>query len=212
MQRDPVPPASHQQTRENDLLTVLFFLSGTAALIYQVCWQRLLFGAFGVDMDSITIIVSTFMLGLGLGALAGGKLADKFPYRIIGFFAVIEWGIGLFGLCSPPLIRWVGDAFVASPRPVIALINFALIALPATFMGATLPMLVAHVFRYQRNIGVSIGKLYFMNTFGAAIGAAATGFILFKILTLDQTVIVAVILNFSIGTLVVLNLRAKGTA
>ena len=51
-------------------LIFLFMISGTAALIYQICWQRLLFEGFGVDMESVTIVVSTFMLGLGLGALA----------------------------------------------------------------------------------------------------------------------------------------------
>src|ERR1700722_13354820 len=38
------------------LLHVVFFLSGASALTYQVAWQRLLFGAFGVDVESITII------------------------------------------------------------------------------------------------------------------------------------------------------------
>ena len=62
-------------------LVLLFFVSGIAALIYQVCWQRLLFEAFGVDMESVTIIVSTFMLGLGLGALVGGQSSKPLYYE-----------------------------------------------------------------------------------------------------------------------------------
>jgi hypothetical protein len=49
------------------VLSILFFFSGTAALIYQVMWQRMLFTLFGVDLESITIIVSVFMFGLGIG-------------------------------------------------------------------------------------------------------------------------------------------------
>ena len=64
----------------------LFVVSGAAALIYQVCWQRMLFEGFGVDIESVTIIVSAFMLGLGLGSLAGGELADRFPHRLIALF------------------------------------------------------------------------------------------------------------------------------
>ena len=60
-------------------LVPLFFLSGIAALVYQVCWQRMLFVAFGVDIESVTIIVSTFMFGLGARALLGGELADRYP-------------------------------------------------------------------------------------------------------------------------------------
>ena len=194
------------------MILALFFASGMAALIYQVCWQRLLFGAFGVDMDSITIIVSTFMAGLGVGALAGGALADAFPHRILPLFAAAEWGIGLFGLASPLLIPWVGDLFVAAPRPIVALANFALVSVPATLMGATLPMLVAHVYREHRNVGVSVGTLYFANTLGAALGAGVTGFVLFNVLSLDHTIFVAVSLNVAVGALVLWRMRAEAPA
>ena len=96
------------------LLVSVFFLSGVSALIYQVAWQRLLFGAFGVDVESVTIIISTFMLGLGCGALAGGKLADRFPGHLILMFALSEFGIGLFGLVSPALILWIGGMIYRS--------------------------------------------------------------------------------------------------
>ena len=54
------------------LLCVLFFFSGFPALIYQLTWQRSLFRIFGVNTESVTIVVTAFMLGLGLGSLAGG--------------------------------------------------------------------------------------------------------------------------------------------
>ncbi len=192
-------------------ILALFFASGTAALIYQICWQRLLFGAFGVDMDSITIIVSTFMLGLGLGALAGGALADRRPGHILPMFAAAEFGIALFGLASPQLIPWVGELFVAASRPVVATVNFALVSLPATLMGATLPMLIAHLYRSERNIGVSTGQLYFMNTLGAAVGAGATGFVMFRFLTLDQAIYIAAAINAAVGAGVLLGLRGRSS-
>src|SRR5262252_1855291 len=58
------------------LLCVLFFFSGFPALIYQLTWQRSLFRIFGVNMESVTIVVTAFMLGLGLGSLAGGWLTE----------------------------------------------------------------------------------------------------------------------------------------
>src|SRR5262249_3160615 len=73
---------SHRQTardRRMLLLTgILFFASGFAALLYQIAWQHALFGWYGVDLDSVSTIVSVFMLGLGFGAMIGGWLADHF--------------------------------------------------------------------------------------------------------------------------------------
>lgn len=195
--------------RAERLLLGVFFLSGVSALIYQVAWQRLLFGAFGVDIESITIVVSTFMLGLGCGALAGGQLADRMGHRTIELFALCELGIGLFGLASPLLISAVGERFLQSSLPVIAAVNFMLILLPASFMGATLPMLVAHLFRGNANVGVSIGKLYWSNTMGAALGALAAGALLFQHLTLNQSIYLAAAGNVIVAGVVYLA-RAKG--
>ncbi len=184
------------------LLLTVFFLSGVSALIYQVAWQRLLFGTFGVDIESITIVVSTFMLGLGCGALAGGQLADRMGHRTVELFALCELGIGLFGAASPFLIPAVGARFLQSSLPVIAAVNFLLILVPASLMGATLPMLVAHLFRGNANVGVSIGKLYWSNTMGAALGALAAGVLLFQHLTLDQSIYLAAAGNFIVASVI----------
>jgi hypothetical protein len=52
---------------------LLFFLSGFPALLYQIVWQRALFTIYGVNVESVTVIVTIFMIGLGLGSLAAGN-------------------------------------------------------------------------------------------------------------------------------------------
>ena len=59
----------------------VFLCSGFAALLYQMIWQRLLTLFGGADVYSVTLIVSAFMAGLGLGSLAGGHLADRLTLR-----------------------------------------------------------------------------------------------------------------------------------
>ena len=59
------------------VLCVLFFFSGFPALIYQLIWQRELFLIFGTNIELVTIVVTAFMLGLGLGSLAGGWLSKR---------------------------------------------------------------------------------------------------------------------------------------
>ncbi len=182
-------------------LAPIFFLSGVAALVYQICWQRLLFVSFGIDIESVTIIVSSFMLGLGAGALAGGWIADRLPARLLFLFAACELGIGLFGLASPPLIPALGDLFVQSPRPVVALVNFLLLLVPTSLMGATLPLLVTDTVRRDCGVGVSVGRLYFVNTLGATTGALAIAMGGFRYFDLATAIQGAAAINFLVAAL-----------
>lgn len=190
-------------------LVPLFLMSGAAALVYQVAWQRLLFQAFGADIESVTVIVSVFMLGLGCGALAGGALADRFPERTLVLFALLELATGVFGLWSPSLIRAASAFEINDSLAEVAAVNFLLLLPPTTLMGATLPILVAHVVRLNRNVGVSIGTLYFANTLGAATGAAVAGFIALYYVGLGATIQCAAALNVTISATAMLVLRPK---
>ncbi|MCC7285114.1 MAG: fused MFS/spermidine synthase [Burkholderiaceae bacterium] len=165
-----------------------FFLSGFAALVYQVAWQRLLFVVVGVDIESVTIVVSTFMLGMGVGAVLGGWIADRVAGRILVAFCLAEIAIACYGLVSVGLLVGSAEAFSGLSRPAAALLCFGLLLIPTVCMGATLPMLVAHAFRSTRHIGVSTGTLYFVNTLGAACGALAVGFLLLYWFDLRQVV------------------------
>jgi hypothetical protein len=181
------------------ILLFLFSFSGVAALIYQVSWQRSLFTLFGVNIESITIVVSNFMLGLGIGALLGGYLAEKLPNRLPFLFLICELMIGLFGLISIYLINWVGNTTVESSLWGISLSIYLLLSIPTLFMGATLPILVTFLHKTLNHIGQSMGLLYFANTIGSAIACFFTTDVLFVLTGLTNSVMVAAILNLIIG-------------
>jgi MFS family permease len=78
-----------------------FFLSGFAALVYQVVWQRMLVAFSGADVYSSTVIIAAFMAGLGIGNLGGGHIADRLPRRkALILFAVAEACIAIFSVLS----------------------------------------------------------------------------------------------------------------
>ena len=183
-------------------LTAIFFISGFSALIYQVCWQRMLFTGFGVDLTSITMIVSVFMAGLGIGAFFGGRIADWFPNKIITIFCLIEMGIGLFGLISYSMIMGLQHTLIHANTFLLGIATFLLLLFPTFLMGATLPLLTSYFNQFITNIGESIGTLYFYNTLGAALGALATGFVLFNYLTRSQSTYLAASLNIFISILI----------
>lgn len=189
-------------------LSVLFFLSGVAALIYQISWQRLLFANLGSDIESVTIIVSVFMLGLGMGALIGGRVADLFPGRTVLIFAIIEIGIGVFGIFSQYIILSIGHFFYASSLAMTAAISFFVLLVPTAFMGATLPILVAFLARRWGNIGAATGHMYSFNTLGAALGSFITGYWLFSVFTLTDVIYIAAAINILVAIVVLIFFRS----
>jgi spermidine synthase len=183
-------------------LSFLFFLSGFAALIYQIVWQRVLFSSFGVNIECVTITVSLFMFGLGIGSLVGGILSKRFLRHSPQLFLLCELGIGLFGLISIPLIEHVSAATLHGTLTEISLAIYALLSFPTIGMGATLPILVGHFNRYYGSIGKSVGVLYFINTVGAAVACFMTADLLFVFFGLQMTVYIAVICNLAVAVLV----------
>src|SRR5262245_15514358 len=102
------------------VLCVLFFFSGFPALIYQLTWQRALFLIFGVNIESVTIVVTAFMLGLGLGSLAGGWLTKRRGIPLLPLLAAIELLTGAFGLASLAIFDRVGELVIGLPLTVTA--------------------------------------------------------------------------------------------
>ena len=193
----------------NLILSTLFFLSGTAALIYQVMWQRMLFTIFGVDLESITIVISVFMFGLGIGGLLGGFIADKLVSSLLVLYMIIESAIALFGFFSSRIIEMLGNTFFSSSEFVTAVVSFAILAFPTILMGATFPILVTHVNLKNQNIGHSVGNLYFANTLGGAVGAFFSGFVLLYTLDIAGAVNRAACLNLIIAILALLMFRRQ---
>lgn len=189
------------------LLQACYFFSGFSALLYQTCWQRLLFISFGTDTDSMTVVISAFMAGLGLGSIAGGYSADKFPKKLILMFFIIETSIGFYGFISMPLIQLVQTHYFTESLLIKTIINFLLMLLPSFMMGSTLPILTKFFLPSDRSIGDAVGKLYFINTFGAAYGALSCTFFFFVFFDIRQTIYIASILNLMIGGVAFLTSR-----
>ncbi len=159
---------------------VLFFFSGFPALLYQIVWQRALFTIYGVNIESVTVIVTAFMLGLGLGSLGGGWLSKRPAMPLLAVFAAIELGISCFGLVSLKIFHAVASFTAGNSALETGIITFAMLLIPTALMGSTLPLLVAHLVRRNGNVGESVGVLYSVNTFGSAIACFLTAYILMR--------------------------------
>src|SRR5437762_4597076 len=89
--------------------SLLFFLSGATGLVYELLWVRVLYQSFGSTIQSVTTVVAAYMGGLGLGAWALGRVADRSQKPAV-LYGWLEIAIGIFGIISPlvlGLAHWV---------------------------------------------------------------------------------------------------------
>jgi spermidine synthase len=200
-QQSPHQPAP----RLLGIISALFFVSGFPALICQLTWQRALFRIFGVNIESVTVIVAAFMLGLGIGSLAGGFISKRRDLPLLLLLAIIETLTGIFGYLSLEIFAKAGDIVLGWPLAATAVAMLSLVLIPTLLMGATLPLLVGYFVRRTGNVGNSLGSLYFINTLGAGLACFLAAFALFPFMGMQGSIYVAVALNAIVaaGALVV---------
>ena len=181
-----------------------FFTSGFAALLYQVVWQRVLFAGFGINVEAVTIVVSAFLAGLGIGSLIGGRLSTRDSRTLLRLFAAIETSIGIYGLASVRLFRGLAEFAPGMSKVASGGLTFMLVLIPTIMMGFTLPLLVSYSVRRSGNVGSSVGQLYFINTAGSALASLAAAAFMMGALGESRSVLVAALLNIGVAGLVLL--------
>lgn len=190
------------------IVCALFFVSGFAALIYQMLWFRHLGFIFGNTVHAATTVVAAFMAGLALGAWIFGRLAHRVRHAV-RLFGALELGVGLYALLMPLLFELLRQAYrwtylhVSDDMSVLTLLRFALafllMLIPTTLMGGTLPLLSEAMLRRRSDFSRRLGWLYGINTLGAVSGVVAAGFFLIPNLGLHGTNQVAIAANGLIG-------------
>ncbi|HEY6488914.1 MAG TPA: fused MFS/spermidine synthase [Terracidiphilus sp.] len=168
--------------------------------MYQIVWQRCLFTIYGVNIQSVTVIVTVFMLGLGLGSLAGGRLSTAMGGRALRYFGAIELSIGVFGLASLHLFRFASSFTAGFSTTITGLATFALLLVPTLLMGSTLPLLVAHLVQRSANVGDSVGSLYSVNTLGSGVACLLASLFYMQWLGESGSVRMAASMNLLVGT------------
>ena len=190
------------------IVYLMFFLSGGAALMYEVIWARSLSLVFGGTHLAVTTVLSVFMGGLALGSYLFGGIVDrvKRPLRLYGY---LELGIALSAVVFVLLMRVYPSVYIylAEGRDqqtqylTFIRIVFAALALivPTTLMGGTLPVLTRFVSHRDTRIGSKLARLYGLNTLGAVAGALTTGFFLLPVYSVSTTILAAIIVNIAVG-------------
>lgn len=190
-------------------LYALLFVSGASSLSFEIIWVRALGLSFGTSVPAVTTVVAAFMMGLALGSLLLGRYADRHP-RPIRLYSLLELGVGSSSVVVSLLLLAGGGAMrglatlATATGPLLPLVRFvvffALLVVPTTLMGATLPVLVRALARARAEARV-MGTLYAVNTAGAVVGVLLPDGLLIPRLGLTQTVLLAASGNLIVSLL-----------
>lgn len=197
---------------------LFFFISGATGLIYEVVWTRLLTLVLGNTHYSVATVLTTFMGGLALGSFFGGRLIDRGGKPLL-IYAFLEGAIGIYCFLVPhfidaslPLFKWTYLNFQDS-YTLTSLFRFgvcgAILLVPASLMGATLPILGKFVSNDPEVIGRDVGTLYAVNTFGAVVGALISAFVLMKLYGVGATIWITAGLNLGIASVILIFFRSQ---
>jgi spermidine synthase len=181
------------------LIAAAFFLSGAAALVYQVAWQRILALQSGVGIYSVAMIVSAFMAGLGVGSQWGGRASARVtPYGALRRFLAIELAIAAFGFLSCTVyydLLYTRAAWLYAEPWRAGLLHFASLFLPTALMGMSLPYLSRAMVTETEGASGTIGVLYGVNLIGAGVGAFLTPWVLIRFVGIRGAVHTAAFAN-----------------
>jgi len=160
-------------------VSVILFLSGCSALLFETLWLRLSGLAFGNSVWSAALILSSFMAGLAVGSAiaARWKLPTARPLRVYAgleiiaiFGCILIFALPLIGTWLRPLFQslWTHQDLLNLLR---FFFSFLILLIPATAMGLTLPVLVEGPVLRWYEFSRTIGVFYGCNTLGAVAGA-----------------------------------------
>ncbi|MDD5307127.1 MAG: fused MFS/spermidine synthase [Deltaproteobacteria bacterium] len=197
------------------LVLLCFVLSGISSLTLEIVWTRMLELVFGATTLAISTVLTCFMGGLALGSWLFGRFADRVRSPL-AFYAVAEGVVGVCALVIPELIEHfypgLNRALVAHAGNsfwLFSVLRFfavaAVLIVPTTCMGATLPLLSRHFVSAQGHlmrVGSRVGTLYTLNTAGAILGVFLSTFVLLPGAGLAATNRVAGFLNLTLAALI----------
>lgn len=190
------------------LVGLCFVLSGATGLIYEVIWARMLGLVFGATTLAVSTVLAAFMGGLALGSATAGRLGGRIR-RPLQAYGLIEIGIAAYAVLVPWLFHLVDNAYALIWQQLQPgffvfslwrfLLSCAMLLVPTTLMGATLPVLAAAIARVPAHKSTAVTRLYGLNLAGAIVGTIAAGFFLLPALGLRKTIYFAAAINILIG-------------
>ncbi len=200
---------SLEGTALEKVLLIGFYISGYAALTYEILWIHLLSLIYGSSTYSYAILLGAFLFGLGIGSYVFGKVAERIKNHLVAL-GWIELGVAFTSILVLPFFEHIDVLYLRFARmvenpgliPVGWILIPSFLIIPTSLMGAKFPIAAKFYSTSKKTRGREMGLLFASNTLGAVFASWWTGFVLLPTIGLEHTYLLAAISNFTVAVLI----------
>ena len=176
-------------------------------MVYEVSWYRMLSLFLGATVLAAALVLSLYMLGMGLGAWYAGRYGDRFnrySYLLGGlhFSQALTggWGLAILSLL-PRIYHLTGTGLLGS---TVTYLSVILAIMPgALAAGAMVPAFAKAFITQKEGLGWGIGRLYSLEAMGSVAGSLAIAFFMIPLLGQRASVLMAMAANAVMGLLLI---------
>ena len=182
-------------------LLITVFLAGGSLMSLEMASFRLVQPEFGSDIIVLGSLISVFLGGLAVGAVLGGRLADRGQrlWRLGAILALAGAVTLALPLYSDAVLEWMfpgegaplpaewgdggnSDQLVVYQPPDLRWptlgVGTILFGLPALLLGTVTPYTARLFIHTLGKVGTGVGHLYGASTVGSILGTLGTAFYL----------------------------------
>jgi len=204
----------------------IFFFSGLIALVFEICWFRLLSQIIGPTVHAFSIMLVVYLLGIGIGSIIGASFIQRVrkpKLTLCAFLSFVGLGSMLTMLYVNHLPIWYGRLFPFLSQSKFTIWHLliqgtvaAMLILPAILPSGALFAIVTRTYNDEilsdnQQLESSVGHLYFLNTLGGVIGCLLCGFWMVPHMGISITLLSGSVLSILLGAFVYVTLvKVKG--
>jgi hypothetical protein len=153
------------------------FVSGFCIMAIEMLGARIMSPYFGGSLSVWGSVLTVFMLALSCGYLIGGRLSEGQPdIKTFAFFFMAA------ALASLPIVFFADGIMrpifmaIEDPRYGSLTASVFLFFMPTTILGMISPYSIRLLVEHEDHSGKMAGQLFFVSTFGSALGTLGTAF------------------------------------
>lgn len=153
------------------------FVSGFCIMAIEMLGARIMSPYFGGSLSVWGSVLTVFMLALSCGYLIGGRLSEGQPeLKTYALFFIVA------AVASLPIVFFADGIMrpifmaIEDPRYGSLIASVFLFFMPTTILGMISPYSIRLLVEHEDHSGKIAGQLFFVSTFGSALGTLGTAF------------------------------------